>query len=352
MGKKIQLTIPAPCHENWEAMTPVEKGRFCAACQKQVMDFSRMNDRQVAEFFKKPSTGSVCGRFMQDQLQRDMEIPVKRIPWVKYFFQFAIPAFFVSAKAKAQGEVRVISSRPAVTSEQLITVGKVVPEVCSLPVPRNTPASAISVKNNLTIKGLITDEYNNPVQHVSVILKGTKYGTQTDGSGLFRLTAIPRGEKKIILQISCVGFEAMEKEISSDEITNETIIRMPALVPAIAGEVVVVRAKKKKKKTVSEPVPLVEDRTVTVNETVFKLFPNPVTSGGNLNIEWKQQEEGYYNLEILSLAGQTIKQQTIWIDKEARLLSIDISLANPGTYIIRLSNKKTGKAYSEKMIIQ
>ncbi|MBL7708453.1 MAG: T9SS type A sorting domain-containing protein, partial [Chitinophagaceae bacterium] len=84
----------------------------------------------------------------------------------------------------------------------------------------------------------------------------------------------------------------------------------------------------------------------------FKLFPNPVASGGNLNIEWKQQDEGYYNLEILSLTGQVIKQQTIWIDKEARLLSIDVPTANPGTYIIRLSNTKTGKASSEKIIIQ
>jgi hypothetical protein len=58
-----------------------------------------MSDRQVAEFFKKPSTGSVCGRFMTDQLERDIEIPKKRIPWLKYFFQFAIPAFLVSIRA-------------------------------------------------------------------------------------------------------------------------------------------------------------------------------------------------------------------------------------------------------------
>lgn len=350
MGKKIQLTIPTPCHENWEAMTPVDKGRFCAACQKQVMDFSNMNDRQVAEFFKKPSTGSVCGRFMPNQLQRDMEIPVKRIPWVKYFFQFAIPAFFVSAKARAQGEVRVVSSKPVVHTEQQETVGKFVPAVCSLPVPRNTPA--LSVKNNqITVRGLVTDEYNSPMRYVSVMIKGTKHGTLTDSTGLFRI-AVPAGEKKITIQVSCVGFETMEKEISTDELINETIIRMPSLIPIIAGEVVVVKAKNKKKKAISEPVPLTEERIVTVKETTFKLFPNPIASGGNLNIEWKQQDEGYYNLEILSLAGQIIKQQTIWIDKEARLLSIDLPAANPGTYIIRLSNTKTGKAYSEKIIIQ
>src|SRR5690349_7497340 len=102
MAKQLQLTIPEPCHEGWENITPSEKGRFCDSCQKQVVDFSEMSDRQIAEFFKKPSTGSVCGRFMTDQLEREIEIPCKRIPWIRYFFQFALPAFLLSIKASAQ----------------------------------------------------------------------------------------------------------------------------------------------------------------------------------------------------------------------------------------------------------
>src|SRR5215208_6759999 len=108
MSKKFQLQIPTPCHENWDNMSPVEKGRFCDSCQKQVVDFSNMSDREIAVFFKKPSTGSVCGRFMHDQLDRDIEIPRKRIPWVKYFLQFLLPGFLLTIKAKAQGEVRVL----------------------------------------------------------------------------------------------------------------------------------------------------------------------------------------------------------------------------------------------------
>ena len=62
MAQKIQLSIDEPCHENWDVMTEAEKGRFCNSCQKQVIDFSMMSDREIAQFFKKPSTGSVCGR--------------------------------------------------------------------------------------------------------------------------------------------------------------------------------------------------------------------------------------------------------------------------------------------------
>ena len=107
MAKKLQLQVPTPCHENWGNMTATEKGRFCASCQKQVIDFSNKSDREIAMFFKKPSTGSVCGRFMDDQLNRDIEIPKKRIPWLKYFFQIAIPAFLASCENRIQGKVEV-----------------------------------------------------------------------------------------------------------------------------------------------------------------------------------------------------------------------------------------------------
>ena len=77
--KKFQLTIPKPCHENWEAMTPAEKGKFCGACQKTVIDFSNMGDREVAQYFKKPA-GNLCGRFHADQLERVIDVPKKDFP--------------------------------------------------------------------------------------------------------------------------------------------------------------------------------------------------------------------------------------------------------------------------------
>src|SRR5258706_3546393 len=126
MAKKIQLAIADPCHENWDHMSQADKGRFCASCQKQVIDFTRMSDSQLAAFFKKPSTGSVCGRFYGDQLERDIDIPGERLPWVKYFFQFALPAFLLSMKATAQGNVRV---KPVTTTTSVPACSKILGEV-------------------------------------------------------------------------------------------------------------------------------------------------------------------------------------------------------------------------------
>jgi hypothetical protein len=90
----------------------VGRGRFCGSCQKEVVDFTAMSDEELALFFKKqilsPSkNGSVCGRFMQDQLDRSIDIPKKRIPWVKYFFQFLLPGFLMSCGARTIGKIKV-----------------------------------------------------------------------------------------------------------------------------------------------------------------------------------------------------------------------------------------------------
>jgi hypothetical protein len=133
MEREFQLLIPEPCHENWEDMSPAGKGRFCASCQKVVIDFSRMTDNELAAFFKKPS-GSVCGRLRQDQLNRELVIPRKRIPWIKYFFQFILPAFLISARATAQGRVvgRIKSKTPVRTetriADSVVTASSIGPD--------------------------------------------------------------------------------------------------------------------------------------------------------------------------------------------------------------------------------
>src|SRR6185369_335830 len=203
MSKKLQLQIPTPCHENWDHMSPVEKGRFCGSCQKQVVDFSNMNDREVAMFFKKPSTGSVCGRFMQDQLGRDIEIPRKRIPWVKYFFQFLLPAFLISVKVNAQ------LRRAATKETQKIECSKLQVDIAFVPDNNIFKASHNVLKREmkvekledmtlgmiamdahkivLTIKGKVVNEKNEPISFASLKIPGTKFTRIANEDGSFEI---------------------------------------------------------------------------------------------------------------------------------------------------------------------
>ena len=107
MPKYLSIQIPEPCHENWDNMTTADQGRYCNACAKTVIDFSVMTDAQVLNYFKK-DTGNTCGRFLNDQLDNDILIPKKQIPWLRYFFTIAIPAFLFSIKADAQKKIEKI----------------------------------------------------------------------------------------------------------------------------------------------------------------------------------------------------------------------------------------------------
>lgn len=222
MAKHIQVTVPQPCRENWNDMTPAEKGRFCKACQKQVVDFTRMSDAQLAAFFKKPSTGSVCGRFMNDQLNRDMEIPKKRIPWVRYFFQFAIPAFLAS-KAAAQEPAKLMGDTVIMAS-------------------RTQPGETAPFQGKGTervIKGRIVDEEGNGIDNAIVQVNNTGIGVVTNSQGFFQLV-YPGPAKKIILTVSRVGFTEKTKVVRLGKKMQHIPAIELVLVPAMQGAVVIV----------------------------------------------------------------------------------------------------------------
>lgn len=74
---KSTITIPEPCHENWDAMLPDEKGRFCLSCSKSVHDFTGKSDLEIHQILMAHKDQKVCGRFTQSQLNRPLTIRVK-----------------------------------------------------------------------------------------------------------------------------------------------------------------------------------------------------------------------------------------------------------------------------------
>ncbi len=59
--------IPKPCHENWNKMSPDEKGRHCAVCSKVVTDFTNMKTEEIVATIQ-DSEREVCGRINIKQL--------------------------------------------------------------------------------------------------------------------------------------------------------------------------------------------------------------------------------------------------------------------------------------------
>lgn len=99
--KPVMITIPEPCHENWNNMTPAEQGRYCAVCSKEVKDFSNMNDEKMQIFLNKTS-GKVCGRFDTSQVNRELIAPENENGLFKHLWKLLLPGFFFAPKAFAQ----------------------------------------------------------------------------------------------------------------------------------------------------------------------------------------------------------------------------------------------------------
>jgi hypothetical protein len=73
MKKPIKLSINNPCSEDWNKMTKNSEGRFCALCQKNVVDFTSMSDEEIKNYFLNYKGVSLCGRLKKEQLEPDLK---------------------------------------------------------------------------------------------------------------------------------------------------------------------------------------------------------------------------------------------------------------------------------------
>lgn len=70
------INIPEPCNENFQLMTPTERGAFCEKCSIDTFDFRDKTNDQIRGILKAHIGQHVCGRFTHNQLEqlnRDFE---------------------------------------------------------------------------------------------------------------------------------------------------------------------------------------------------------------------------------------------------------------------------------------
>ena len=77
MNTLFDISIPKPCHEDWNAMTPDEKGRFCSVCTKGVVDFTNKTNQEIQDYFVQNQGQKICGRFKNNQLSK-VTIPIPK----------------------------------------------------------------------------------------------------------------------------------------------------------------------------------------------------------------------------------------------------------------------------------
>ncbi len=184
MATSVKISIPTPCHENWGDMAPADRGRFCGACQKTVVDFTQATDREIITAYKKEN--NLCGRFHATQLDRDLVIPKEKN---------SLWAGAAAVALLSLGSGTALAQTQAST-EQLQIMGK-------MRIPANDNSKTVSIT--------ILDENKDPFPGVSVSISQQKSAI-TDPNGQCSLTAI----KGDTLQIEFPGYCNQELIVSNE----------------------------------------------------------------------------------------------------------------------------------------
>lgn len=95
MEREYKITIPEPCHEDWDKMTPNDIGRFCGSCSKNVVDFTNMLPGEIQVYFQQHN--NVCGRFKKSQLDSiTIQIPNRVLYSQTHYNKMFLLALFIT----------------------------------------------------------------------------------------------------------------------------------------------------------------------------------------------------------------------------------------------------------------
>lgn len=198
--KKFIITIPEPCTENWNEMTPIARGKFCAHCQKDVIDFSDKTDSEIAAFVKN-NKGNLCGRFVNTQLDKEFSyIEQEKKSTLKYAAALAL-GLLTAENAVAQDD-NSKSDTIQVDNKQIEINSKV----------KND--SGIVKSACISISGFILDKESNAPIPYAAIYDSLNNGAITNMDGFFVFPA--KVPSKLI--VKSLGYKSSFIEV--DDLTK------------------------------------------------------------------------------------------------------------------------------------
>jgi hypothetical protein len=384
MKAPILLHIPEPCRENWDAMTTADKGRHCNSCNKIVVDFSVMSDRQVLEYFK-TTTGKTCGRFHDDQLQRPLIEPQQKSTKWNYFIA-SILGFIIIGKLAAQDRTikgKVIA-KPSVqncitkgetieakkdtnhikTTGDTIINKEIIVNISMGTIKKTVFTGTEVISSNKIIIGNVINEKGAAIAGATIKLKGTRLVLSTDTNGGFEIKKLGENNK-LTLVVSSIGFETKEIEIKPVNLKKELNIILKEKKNDLE-EVILQMSYGSIKKSCymgsstmisSKKIrPAIKDTVIKKMQQIFnresvKIYPNPATKNDIIHISIK--DAGEYSLNFFDTQSRLLTVKAIVTNTNNQTTEFQLpSTVATGTYFIRILNKKTQKQVTEKIIVQ
>lgn len=204
MKQKFNITISKPCSEKFNQFKQTNTGGFCNSCKKEVIDFRKMSDKQLTNYFKNKQ-GNTCGYFETSQLNRDFQIQEFRQPTRYKFLRVAAIAFL------------------SLTSLHNIQAQNQKPKTEIIESSTSNYGSENKERQDQLFSGTVVEE-SGPLPGANIILKGTAVGTSTNFDGEF---VFPKTLKEgDTLVVSYLGYVTQEIKIKKEQIKLNAILNI------------------------------------------------------------------------------------------------------------------------------
>jgi hypothetical protein len=306
------ISIPEPCHEDWNSMTPDANGKFCHSCSKSVIDFTNKTDAEIHTMLMERKNEKVCGHFKKTQVNRPLALTIpfhtlpRNLPPAR---AFAIALFFVFGTFLF-----------SCTNEHNQKIDEI-----TVTVPERYTGITMGEPMMPLISETI-DSVNIPYH------EGTSICSSSIVSGDISYEEVP-----IIDSLPEVMVQETSTSITTIEYRTLGMISYRTVEPIV------------EKDTTSSDRQLNSETIKPDTNTTFRVYPNP--TNGNFNISYEVMKRGNVQVDIFDINGILVKtlvsQQNQYEGKY--IIPTDVSNLIDGIYVCRIINNGVEK--STKLII-
>ncbi|MDZ4663494.1 MAG: hypothetical protein SGJ15_01325 [Bacteroidota bacterium] len=210
----IKIQIAEPCHENWDKMLKEEKGlptgqagKFCLSCRKEVVDFSRMTNEEIINYFNVNEGKKTCGRISKHQHNTLISNYQKVVtPW----FNRYVAGFFM-----ALGFYNPLTAQTNNTPVEQHMKGEIA-----------VKQPHISPDKKLVINGrILNNKSHKGIKGAMITIVGSDITVSSDKNGNYSVSIPARLQNEnLVLSIMCEGYEPQEITGIDYKKTTVTII--------------------------------------------------------------------------------------------------------------------------------
>ena len=191
-SKILRIEIPEPCVQNWHNMARVGGGRFCAKCDRTVVDFTSYSDIELYNFFRKKENEHVCGTYLLQQVNRDI-VPVQpHSRLYQLFVALGLSLVFLPAANTYSQPLGVYVSQGAIDHDKA-------PGTSANPSP---------------ISGTVIDEHGDAMTGAVIKIRSgglVKAGASTNEEGFFEIRTIDPGRYSV--EVSSPTYATQQRDI-------------------------------------------------------------------------------------------------------------------------------------------